>query len=218
MTRPVPVILLGTRAQYERLGERLCMQPFGLVEIGRELAGVHERLHTPPEPICCGRHRLSFGERTLVMGIINTTSDSFSGDGIDGSVEQALKQGRRFAMAGADIIDVGGQSTRPGSESVPLAEEIRRTVEPIRALSDELDLPVSIDTYQTRVAEAALLAGATFINDIYALRQDGMARLAADVGAGVCLMHMQGEPATMQEAPHYGDVSDGGLRFPRSSS
>jgi len=161
---------------------------------------------TLPPPIECGRHRLVFGHRTLVMGIINTTPDSFSGDGIGADAAAAFEQARRFVAGGADIVDVGGQSTRPGSDEAPVEEEIKRVVGPISAIVSELDIPVSIDTSRPEVAEAALEAGATFINDVYALRRDGMIRVAADSGAGVCLMHMQGEPRTMQQRPHYDDL------------
>ncbi len=140
------------------------------------------------------------------MGIINTTPDSFSGDGIGADAAAAFEQARRFVAGGADIVDVGGQSTRPGSDEAPVEEEIKRVVGPISAIVSELDIPVSIDTSRPEVAEAALEAGATFINDVYALRRDGMIRVAADSGAGVCLMHMQGEPRTMQQRPHYDDL------------
>jgi len=157
-------------------------------------------------PIKCGEHELSFTAKTLVMGVINTTPDSFSGDGIGADVQMALQQARGFVAAGADILDIGGQSTRPGSEEASVEEEIRRVVGPITAIAAELDVPVSIDTSRPQVAEAALDAGATFINDVCALRRDGMVQVAAASGAGVCLMHMQGEPRTMQHNPHYGDL------------
>lgn len=203
---PAPVVLLGTRLQYQQLMHKLISQPFGLTDIARELVAVLERLSTTPEPIRCGQHLLRFDAGTLVMGIINTTPDSFSGDGLAGDAEAALEQARGFVAAGADILDVGGQSTRPGSEEVDLEEEIRRTAPVIAAICSELDVPVSIDTSRPLVAEAAIAAGASFINDIYALRRDGMVRVAAESGAGVCLMHMQGTPGDMQQSPTYGDL------------
>ncbi len=157
-------------------------------------------------PIICGRHRLEFAGRTFVMGIINTASDSFSGDGVDADVSAVMAQARTFVQAGADILDIGGQSTRPGSEEVSVEEELRRTIAPIRAMASEFDVPVSIDTSRPRVALAAVEAGACFVNDIHALRRDGMIQVAADTGVGVCLMHMQGEPRTMQQQPCYRDV------------
>jgi dihydropteroate synthase len=157
-------------------------------------------------PIVCGRHRLCFTGRTLVMGIINTSPDSFSGDGVDAETPAVVEQARSFAAAGADILDIGGQSTRPGSDEVSVEEELRRTIAAIRAIAVELDLPISIDTSRPQVAEAAVEAGAGFINDVYALRREGMIQVAADSGAAVCLMHMQGEPRTMQQQPNYDDV------------
>lgn len=155
----------------------------------------------------CGRHRLRFGPRTLVMGIINMTPDSFAGDGLGDDVSAALQQAQAMAAAGADLLDVGGQSTRPGSSLVPPEEQIRRTQPAVRAIADQVDIPISIDTTDHQVAEAALDAGAALINDISALRfDDHMARLAAERGVPVVLMHMQGTPRTMQQAPHYDDV------------
>ncbi len=165
-----------------------------------------EKAAKAPAPIRCGEHELNFTAKTLVMGIINATPDSFSGDGIGGDAEMALQQARGYVAAGADILDIGGQSTRPGSKEASVEEEISRVIGPITAIAAELDVPVSIDTARPQVAEAALDAGATFINDVYALRRDGMVQAAAASGAGVCLMHMQGEPRTMQHNPHYNDL------------
>ncbi|MGD8240775.1 MAG: dihydropteroate synthase [Armatimonadota bacterium] len=153
------------------------------------------------------KHRLEFGARTLLMGIVNMTPDSFAGDGLRGDVEAAVDQAQCFAAEGADIIDVGGESTRPEAERVSAEEQIERTVPAIRAMAAELDLPISIDTTRAGVAEAALEGGAAIINDISALRDDpDMARLAAERGVPVVLMHMQGTPATMQQEPRYDDV------------
>lgn len=173
--------------------------------VGKLRRGMEKVAQVPP-PIRCGAHQLSFATKTLVMGIINTTPDSFSGDGIGADVQTALQQARAFVAAGADMLDVGGQSTRPGSEEASVAEEIRRVVGPITAIAPELAVPISIDTSRPEVAGAALDAGATFINDVYALRREGMVEVAAASGAGVCLMHMQGEPRTMQHQPHYDDL------------
>lgn len=203
---PAAVVVLGTRLHYQQLIRKLTLQPFDLAAIAGELETALERLGAPPGPIRCGEHLLRFDAGTLVMGIINTTPDSFSGDGLAGDVEAALVQARSFVAEGADILDVGGQSTRPGSEDVDPAEEIRRTAPAIAAICADLDVPVSIDTSRPQVAEAAIEAGASFINDIYALRRDGMAQVAADSGAGVCLMHMQGTPGDMQQSPTYGDL------------
>lgn len=139
------------------------------------------------------------------MGIINCTPDSFSGDGLASDVERALEQGRAFVEAGADILDVGGESSRPGATSVPEDEELRRVVPVIEALSG-FGVPVSIDTVKPGVMRQALAAGATMINDINALRAPGALEAAAASDAAVCLMHMRGSPGTMQDNPVYADV------------
>ena len=139
-----------------------------------------------------GRWELAWGSRTFVMGIVNTTPDSFSGDGLEYNVESAVEQGLRFQAEGADIIDVGGESTRPGSTPVDVEEEMRRVVPVVRGLAASLDIPVSIDTYKSEVARAALDAGASIINDVWGLKHDAeMAALAAREGVPVVLMHNQ---------------------------
>lgn len=152
----------------------------------------------------CGSHRLALS-RPLIMGIINATPDSFSGDGLALDVGRALAQARAFVEDGADILDIGGESTRPGATPVGVEEEIRRVVPLIQALR-ELDVPLSIDSFKPQVMRAALSAGATLINDINALRAPGALELAAASDAAVCLMHMQGTPQTMQDNPAYQDV------------
>jgi dihydropteroate synthase len=142
--------------------------------------------------------------RTLVMGVLNVTPDSFSDGGEFLDVDRAVEHAREMSQAGADIIDVGGESTRPGAELVSVEEELRRVLPAIERLRD---LVVSVDTTKASVAEKALAAGARIVNDISALRFDPrMADVVRDAGAGVVLMHMQGTPQTMQQAPHYGDV------------
>jgi dihydropteroate synthase len=156
--------------------------------------------------VCRGR-RLEVFDRVHVMGIINVTPDSFSDGGLYLDVDAAMKWGIEMAAEGADIIDVGGESTRPGAESVDEAEERRRVVPVIQRLSQEVDVPISIDTTKAAVAEAAIEAGASIINDVSALRSDPrMAEVAWVSGAGVVLMHMLGNPRTMQENPAYDDV------------
>ncbi|MEA2082161.1 MAG: dihydropteroate synthase [Elusimicrobiota bacterium] len=145
------------------------------------------------------KYVLPFGEKTFVMGIINTSPDSFSGDGLNSS-EDAFRQAERFIKEGVDILDVGGQSTRPGSGKVEISVEIERTAELIKKLSSEFDVPVSIDTYKSPVAEAALAAGAAMINDISGgMFDSAMAPLAAAAGLPVILMHIKGKPDTMQK-------------------
>jgi len=141
------------------------------------------------------------------MGILNVTPDSFSDGGAYFSVEQAVAQGMKLIEQGADVLDIGGESTRPGSDPVSEDEQIRRVVPVIEKLAREIHIPVSIDTAGAKVAQAALEAGASIINDISALRFDPkMASLAAEKSVPVVLMHMQGTPRTMQEAPSYENV------------
>ncbi|HBC06388.1 MAG TPA: dihydropteroate synthase [Rhodospirillaceae bacterium] len=139
------------------------------------------------------------------MAVINATPDSFSDGGEAFAVEDAVRRGRAFLAEGADILDVGGESTRPGAEPVPVAEEIRRVVPVVEALAAEGVL-ISIDSRRAEVMRAAVTAGARIINDVSALRGEGALDAAADLGVPVILMHMQGEPGTMQDNPTYGDV------------
>lgn len=146
-------------------------------------------------------------ERPRIMGILNVTPDSFSDGGLHLAPEAALAQARRIAAEGADLLDIGGESTRPGAATVSEAEELARTVPVIAALQGQGLLPISIDSRKAGVARAALAAGARMLNDVSALRFDpGMAALVAGTGAPICLMHAQGSPETMQIAPHYDDV------------
>jgi dihydropteroate synthase len=155
---------------------------------------------------CCDR-QLILGEKTLIMGILNVTPDSFSGDGLGHDLAQGVKRAEGMLGEGVDIFDIGGESTRPGSESVSAAEELRRVIPLIKTLAAEFPVPISIDTTKAEVAAAALENGAVIINDITALSFDNkMAHLAAKTGAGVVLMHMQGTPRDMQKNPYYADV------------
>jgi dihydropteroate synthase len=141
-----------------------------------------------------------------VMGILNITPDSFSDGGVFFAPAAALGHAQEMVAEGAAIIDVGGESTRPGAAPVPLQEELRRVIPVIEALCDTLPVPVSIDTRHPAVMEAAVAAGAGMINDVNALQAPGAVDMAAMLGVPVCLMHMQGEPRSMQENPEYGDV------------
>jgi len=140
------------------------------------------------------------------MGILNVTPDSFSDGGRFDNIENALAHARRMMAEGAAIIDVGGESTRPGAGPVSVQQELDRVIPVIEALHRELPLPVSIDTSKPQVMRAAVTAGAGFINDVCALRNDDAMDTVAELGVPVCLMHMQGEPRSMQSAPEYDDV------------
>lgn len=146
--------------------------------------------------------------RPLVMGIVNVTPDSFSDGGRHASVEAAVAHGKRLVAEGADILDVGGESTRPFSEPVQSAEELARVSEVVRRLASETTVPVSIDTSKTVVAARAIELGAEIINDVTGLTSDpAMLAVARETGAGVCAMHMQGTPQSMQIDPRYDDVA-----------
>lgn len=159
---------------------------------------------TPRAVLRAGRFDLAL-ERPLVMGVVNVTPDSFSDGGRFHDPRKAVEQARRLVDEGADILDVGGESTRPGSLPVDVQEELRRILPVLDAMAGG-PVPVSVDTSKPEVMRAAVDAGAAMINDIYALRQPGALEVAAATDAAVCLMHMQGDPRTMQDDPVYGDV------------
>ena len=142
----------------------------------------------------------------VVMGVLNVTPDSFSDAGRFAAPDAAVEQGLRMAAEGAALIDVGGESTRPGAQPVSAAEELRRVLPVIERLRRTTTAVLSVDTSKPEVMRAAAAAGAGFINDVRALREPGALEAAAATGCGLCLMHMQGDPRTMQAAPHYSDV------------
>lgn len=152
-------------------------------------------------------------DRPRVVGIINVTPDSFSDGGQFTSVEAAVEHGLRLAEEGADMLDVGGESTRPGAADVPLEEELQRVIPVIEQLAARTSLPLAVDTSKPEIMRAAVAAGAGMINDVYALRREGAMDAAAELRVPVCLMHMQGEPRSMQDEPHYDDVVGDVHRF-----
>ncbi len=159
---------------------------------------------TSPQLDCGGRvMRL---DRPRVMGIVNVTPDSFSDGGAHDTTDAAVAHGLQLVAEGADLLDIGGESTRPGAAPVSVEEELRRVVPVIQALAERTQVPLSVDTFKPEVMRAAVAAGAGMINDIHALRQDGALIAAAELGVPVVLMHMQGEPGSMQDTPHYDDV------------
>jgi dihydropteroate synthase len=150
---------------------------------------------------------LKIGRRPLVVGIVNVTPDSFSDGGRFFDPNRAVEHALQLAAEGADILDIGGESTRPGSLPVSEAEEVERVAPVVAALARRLDLPLSVDTMKAAVARACLEAGAAIINDVSGFRDPAMIEVAATGQAGVIVMHMLGTPATMQENPHYDDVT-----------
>ncbi|MCC6072154.1 dihydropteroate synthase [Massilia sp. GCM10020059] len=162
----------------------------------------------------CGRYGFDLDARPLVMGILNVTPDSFSDGGRFQSLEFAVSRAEEMISEGVDLIDIGGESTRPGSPAVPLDEELRRVIPAVYALRD-LGKPLSIDTYKPEVMREAILAGADMINDINAFRSPGALAAVADSDCGLCVMHMQRSPETMQQNPEYTDVVEEVLGFLR---
>ncbi len=213
------VLVLGTETQYERLIGKLRLQPMrSLRAIAGELQAALEADRITPPPLTIGPLTCQWGTRTYVMGILNVTPDSFSGDGLaarwePGSpalVEAALRQAQRLVEEGADILDVGGESTRPGSAPLPTDEELRRVVPVIERLARELPTPISVDTYKASVAAAALDAGAQLVNDVWALAGDPeMAALVAGRGVPVVLMHNRSRPAEARVDAHLGGRYEG---------
>jgi len=160
--------------------------------------------HDMPRQLACGRHTFDLS-RPLVMGILNVTPDSFSDGGRYFDAARALDHARRMVVDGADLIDIGGESTRPGAVPVAEAEELARVVGITGTLAGE-GVAVSVDTRKPAVMQAAIAAGAAMINDVSALTSPGALEACAQAGAGVCLMHMRGDPPSMQQAPAYADV------------
>ncbi len=160
-----------------------------------------------PRALRCRGREVILGERTLIMGIINLSPDSFSGDGLGGDAGAAIAQGKQMVAEGADLLDVGGESTRPGSEPVGEEEELRRVLPVVEGLAAEVEVPLSIDSYKSGVAKAALDAGAHIVNDISGLHfDDAMPQTIAEAGAAAVIMHIQGTPRDMQKEPKYADV------------
>lgn len=153
-----------------------------------------------------GKRKVSLGQKALVMGILNVTPDSFSDGGRWQGEAAALRRAEAMILEGADIIDIGGESTRPGSEAVTMADELSRVIPVIRELAQRWDGILSVDTSKAEVASAALTAGATLVNDITGLRDPAMVEVCAASDCGIVVMHMKGVPKTMQEAPIYSDV------------
>lgn len=194
-------ILSGERAAFQ---SALLRWPKSAAEAGEAIARELELPVRLLEPTRIGGREWVWGERTYVMGVLNVTPDSFSDGGKYVDVDAAVARALEMEDEGADLIDIGGESTRPGAAPVGAEEELRRVIPVIEALAGRLSAPLSIDTRKAAVAAAAVEAGAAMINDIGGLQKDpDMARVAAQTGVPVVAMHMQGEPRTMQEAPHY---------------
>lgn len=199
-------LLIGTIKQLSRLGRKLKVQPFGLSELGGELEVLLSQAATPPSVWKTSRRSLSL-HRPLIMGILNITPDSFSDGGRFSDVELAIEAALQMEADGADIIDIGGESTRPGAAAVTPEDELARIIPVIERLSGVLKCAISVDSWKSAVAERALAAGAEIVNDISGFCFDAdMAGVAAASGAGVVLMHTRGTPDKMQQNTQYDDL------------
>ena len=198
-------LLMGNLSQFNRLNQKLKLQPFGLNQLAQNLDATLRNYQRDDFNIDLGRFKLNLVTgKTCIMGIINITPDSFSGDGLYySSRAEILDYAQRLADDGADILDVGGESSRPGAKPISAKEEISRIAPLIKLLSKKIKVPISVDTYKPEVAQEALDNGAVIINDVTALRDPKMAKLAAKHKAGVVIMHMKGNPRTMQRNPKY---------------
>ena len=199
--RETDVLITGSRRTLQLLAARLKGEPYGLASVSAEIISC---MTSGSRIISWGNRTLDFTHKTYVMGILNCTPDSFFPNSRSATIKDAMKSAHEMIEAGVDIMDVGGESTRPGAEPVSAEEEIRRVIPVIQALRAESDVVVSVDTRKKEVAERALDAGADIINDISGMRHnEDLARLVARRKVPVVLMHMRGTPRTMQKNPFY---------------
>lgn len=199
------LILIGTLKTIRRFTEKSAGGPLGLNAYSDRIKEILTNLASTSAILRTSRREITIGERTLIMGIINTTPDSFSDGGRFSGPMTAVEEAIRMVEDGADLIDIGGESSRPGSDPVSEEEELRRVIPVIRGLSGKISVPLSVDTMKASVAREALAEGAEIINDISAMNYDDrMAGVVAEAGAAVILMHMRGLPKTMQTGDlHY---------------
>jgi dihydropteroate synthase len=211
--RPGTALLTGGRVQFDRLVATALAQTPPLTALATALERALEAGRAPA-PLELGGRTFAWGTRTYVMGVVNVTPDSFSDGGRFFDAQAAIAHGVALAEAGADLLDVGGESTRPGAQPVGAEEELARVLPVIQGLRARTSVPLSVDTTKAAVAREALKAGAHLINDITGFRSDPeLPRVVAEAGAACCLMHIQGTPATMQQAPRYDDLVDEVLAF-----
>jgi len=207
-TKKTDILLIGQLAQYTCLVNKLKMQPFGLRQLARELDENIKNFTKNDFVLSLKKSSLDLGKRTQIMGIINLTPDSFSSDGLyrlpsNNYPELALKRAQELVASGADIIDLGGQSSRPGAKNISLKEELLRVEPVVKLLAKKIKVPISVDTTKPEVARASLEAGAQIINDICGLRDKRMIKVVARYKAAVVIMHMLGSPANMQKIIAY---------------
>jgi dihydropteroate synthase len=207
------VLLLGQLSQFESLADKLKLQPFGLNKLGIKIKENIANYYKNNFILKLRECSLNLSKRTHIMGVINLTPDSFSGDGLykagfNKHLNLALEKAKQMKKDGADIIDLGGQSSRPGAKEITLKEELLRTVPVVKLLAKKILTPISIDTNKPEVAKAAMDAGAQIINDISGLRNKNMIKVAAKYKSAIVLMHMQGRPINMQNYISYSSLID----------
>jgi dihydropteroate synthase len=202
-TKQTDALLMGTQKHFEKLILKLEQYP-DLHPLGQSIKEALKNIPKTHYSIRCQKRILPLGKRTLLMGVLNVTPDSFSDGGLFFDKEKAISHALRMVEGGADIIDIGGESTRPGSKPLEIEEELRRVIPVIESLAKEVDVPLSIDTYKSTVAQRAIEAGAEIINDISGLHFDpSLAKVAAKNDTPLILMHIRGTPETMQKGVHY---------------
>ncbi len=202
------LLLFGNLRELEAIGEKLKGQPFSLTEIGEAIPSLVDRAkQSEPLAFNLPNYRLELPARTHIMGVLNVTPDSFSDGGLYLEPQKAVERAHQLVEEGADILDIGGESTRPGSEPASPDEELKRVMPVIGRLIGKIEVPVSIDTCKSEVAEEALTAGCEMVNDISGLGFDPkMAQTVAQHGAGLAIMHIKGTPRDMQLDPTYADL------------
>jgi len=202
-TQQTDALIMGTQKHFEKLTLKLGQYP-DLQSLGQSIKETIRNISKVQFAIRCRKKTLTLGKRTLLMGVLNVTPDSFSDGGLFFDKEKAIAHGIKMVEEGADIIDIGGESTRPGSKPLELEEELRRIIPVIESLSKKVEVPISIDTYKSAVAQRAIEAGADIINDISGLRFDpNLAQVAARENTPLVLMHIRGTPETMQKDIYY---------------
>ena len=210
-------LLMGTQKNFEKLILKLEQYP-DLQPLGQSIKETLKNISKTHYSIRCRKRTLILGKRTLLMGVLNVTPDSFSDGGLFSDTEKAISHGLRMVEEGADIIDIGGESTRPGSKPLELEEELRRVIPVIEFITKEVNVPISIDTYKSNVAQRAIEAGAQMINDISGLHFDpSLAQVAVKEDVPLVLMHIRGTPETMQKDVHYDSLFSEILQYLKDS-
>jgi len=216
-TKQTDALLMGTQKHFEKLILKLDQYP-DLNPLGQSVKETLKNISKTQYSIRCRKRTLTLGKRTLLMGVLNVTPDSFSDGGLFFDKNKAISHGLRMVEEGADIIDIGGESTKPGSKPIELEEELRRVMPVIESIAKEVDIIISIDTYKSAVAQRAIEAGAEIVNDISGLHFDpDLAKVAAKGNIPLILMHIRGTPETMQKNVHYDSIFSEILQYLKDS-